>query len=187
MLRREYDPNMQKTTTDLVDVRTGLSDNSSQWESALSDYLHQLAEVQEELLKLLEAKRRLMAAKDLQGMSALQTQEQQVCARLEELQSQRMQMLAAARQQGFAVENLSSLANQLEQGKRSKLHRQMQDLQAHLRLTQHAALTNWVLAQRSLLHVVQMLEILATGGRLVPTYDPERAIPWSGGLVDQQA
>ena len=38
------------------------------------------------------------------------------------------------------------------------------------RLLQHQSLTNWVLVQRSLLHLSQLIEIIATGGRPKPTY-----------------
>ena len=55
-----------------------------------------------------------------------------------------------------------------------------------MRLLQHQSLTNWVLAQKALLHVAQMLEIIATGGRLKPTYGKD-AWPRTprGRLVDQ--
>jgi hypothetical protein len=39
-----------------------------------------------------------------------------------------------------------------------------------MRVLQHHSLANWVLAQRRLLHVAQSLEIIATGGRMRPTY-----------------
>ena len=35
---------------------------------------------------------------------------------------------------------------------------------------QHQSLTNWVVVQRSLLHLSQLIEIIATGGRPKPTY-----------------
>jgi hypothetical protein len=56
-----------------------------------------------------------------------------------------------------------------------------------MRLLQHHSLANWVLAQRSLLHVAQMLEIIATGGRLQPTYGNGESSMSGGALVDHQA
>jgi hypothetical protein len=56
-----------------------------------------------------------------------------------------------------------------------------------MRLLQHHSLTNWVLAQRSLLHITQLLEIVATGGRLQPTYGKGASSHARGALVDQEA
>jgi hypothetical protein len=56
-----------------------------------------------------------------------------------------------------------------------------------MRLLQHQSLTNWVLAQRAVLHVSQLLEIIATGGRLQPTYGDGDTLHNRGSLVDQEA
>jgi hypothetical protein len=52
---------------------------------------------------------------------------------------------------------------------------------------QQQCLTNWVLVQRTLLHLSQMIGIIATGGRPMPTYGngSDRAV--SGALVDRAA
>jgi DNA repair exonuclease SbcCD ATPase subunit len=161
--------------------------DTTDWEATLSEYLEQLSQVQGELLTLLEEKRRCMVAGDFESIGSFQNREQEIAQRLEQLQARRQQMLEAARQMGLQVENLEKLAELTEQGKSAKLQKQVQQVASRLRLTQHAALTHWIVAQRSLLHVMQMLEILATGGRLLPTYGPERTAPWRGGLVDQEA
>ncbi len=46
-------------------------------------------------------------------------------------------------------------------------------------------ITNWVVAQRTLIHLSQLLEIIATGGRMKPTYGKEEAEHTTGGLVNQ--
>jgi hypothetical protein len=53
------------------------------------------------------------------------------------------------------------------------------------RLLQHQCLTNWVLVQRTLLHLSQLIEIIATGGRLQPTYSnsTDRHSPHGGAMV----
>ena len=56
-----------------------------------------------------------------------------------------------------------------------------------MRLLQNQSITNWVLAQRSLLHVSQLLEIIATGGRLQPTYGEGETVHSVGSLVNQEA
>jgi hypothetical protein len=52
---------------------------------------------------------------------------------------------------------------------------------------QHHSLTNWVLVQRTLIHLSQMLEIIATGGRMKPTYGEGGRTDAGGSLVDQAA
>ena len=60
-------------------------------------------------------------------------------------------------------------------------------LTGRMDLLQHHSLANWVLAQRSLLHISQLLEIIATGGRLRPTYGKSEPVLARGALVDQEA
>ncbi len=64
---------------------------------------------------------------------------------------------------------------------------EIRDARARARLLQHQSLTNWVFVQRTLIHLSQMLEIIATGGRLHPTYGKGDTADTSGNLVDQEA
>ncbi|GIW94984.1 MAG: hypothetical protein KatS3mg110_3025 [Pirellulaceae bacterium] len=160
----------------------------SDYEEQLGEYLTALTEVQSKLLELLEKKRRAMASGDLPAIASFQQQEQVLAGELEELQRRRGELLASAAQEGLAAEDLRALARRLERGKPGKLASQVNQAAARMQLLQHTALTNWVIAQRSLLHISQMLEILATGGRLLPTYDPHQSQKsCCGGLVDQEA
>ena len=63
----------------------------------------------------------------------------------------------------------------------------MKEATARMRLLQHQSLANWVLAQRSLLHVSQLIEIIATGGRMQPTYGDKESVHARGSLVNQEA
>jgi hypothetical protein len=54
-------------------------------------------------------------------------------------------------------------------------------------LLRHQSLVNWVLVQRHLIYLSQLLEIIATGGRLEPTYEKEGTLSAHGGLVDSEA
>ena len=56
----------------------------------------------------------------------------------------------------------------------------------HVRRLQLEHLKNWVIAQKSLLHVSQILEIVATGGKIQPTYGKSESSA-RGALVDQEA
>ena len=53
------------------------------------------------------------------------------------------------------------------------------------RLIRHECLTQWVAVQRTVLHLAQMLEIIATGGRAQPTYGKGRSVERGGALIDQ--
>jgi hypothetical protein len=66
----------------------------------------------------------------------------------------------------------------------SHLPAAIDEARSRTRLLQHQSLTNWVIIQRTLLHLSQVIEIIATGGRMQPTYDKN---PARGALVDQTA
>jgi hypothetical protein len=63
----------------------------------------------------------------------------------------------------------------------------VKEASAKMQLLQHHSLAGWVLAQRSLLHVSQLLEILATGGRMQPTYGSRESIHACGSMLNQEA
>ena len=140
------------------------------WESALAKLLAELSAVQQEMLDLLSKKRERMADNDLDGMTSLQNEEAILCDRLQTCHDQRATLLHEAESQGLPCDSLQKLANAVTPGNQGHLGKQIGEASAKMRLIQHQSLTNWVLAQRSLLHVSQMLEIVATGGRLQPTY-----------------
>ena len=64
------------------------------------------------------------------------------------------------------------------------LGEQVKDASAKMLLLRHQSLTNWVLAQRALVHLSQMIEIIATGGRMQPTYGNGAPSFATGNLVD---
>jgi hypothetical protein len=149
--------------------------------------LTDLLNVQDELLDVLAQKRDRMGATDLEGMLRTQDREEQLCQRLEACQQRRRELLARAGEQGLPHESIGQLAVALGPPHASTIGKQVRDASTRLRLLQHHSLTNWVLAQRTLLHLAQMLEIIASGGRLQPTYGKDQAPPWRGSLVDEAA
>ncbi len=156
------------------------------WEAELGALLADLAAAQNELLELLAEKRELMAAGDVDGMIALEPREEQLCQRLESCQLRRAEILQSAAQHGLPDDSLRVLADQLPPAKRGSLHKQFKESSSRTRLLQHHCLANWVAAQRSLLHVAQLLQILATGGRLQPTYGDGESVHARGALVDRE-
>jgi len=154
-------------------------------EDDVADLLVNLTRVQEDLLEVLREKRELMIQCDSDGMRALQPREETVNGQLQQLYEQRGDLLQRATQQGIRADTLRKLASHLPHPDEKELEDQIQDVSDRMRLLQHESLTNWVLAQRSLLHVSQLLEIVATGGRLQPTYGKGQPVATSGALVDR--
>lgn len=160
---------------------------SSAWESQLAALLDDLCQVQSELLQVLQAKQQALARADLVRMVELHPHEQRLAQRLAQCLQRREELLAAARQTGLAPANLSALANCAGPEQAGKLGNQVQWAAARMRLLQHHSLANWVLAQRALLHVAQVLEIIATGGRMQPTYGDRELHTARGVLVHDEA
>jgi flagellar biosynthesis/type III secretory pathway chaperone len=160
---------------------------SLDFEAEISSLLDDLTIVQGELLSVLNEKRAALAAADITRLAELSAHEEGLSARLLECQERRTALLAAAKQQGLPSDNVAKLATKAGGGKASKLGGRVKETAARMRLLQHHSLANWVLAQRSLLHVSQLLEIIATGGRMQPTYGDSESVHARGSLVNQEA
>jgi len=156
------------------------------WEQDLAEFLSELSATQDDLLALLQKKRECLLRADVAGMTALQPQEESLVARLETCHARRQQLLERAGADGAPSKNLRAAAKSLvKSGKRDTQHA-LDAAASRAKILQHHSLTNWVVTQRSLLHLAQMLEIIATGGRAQPTYGNGIA-PSGGCLVDQAA
>jgi hypothetical protein len=154
----------------MSDLNTLAEQLPADWDSGFASLLDELTEVQTELLAVLEKKRQLLGQMDSDGLDALQEREGALVGRLQQCQDHRQQLLDQAAAVGAPASNLRSLARArgLERHRASEPRLQQAQMQA--RLLQHHALTNWVIAQKTLLHLTHLLEIVATGGRLQPTY-----------------
>ncbi len=156
------------------------------WETEFAELLAELTAIQDQLLDVLQKKRQSMADNDAAAMAALQPQEETLAQRLADCHQRRARLLEHASNEGLPGESLESLAVAADSGKRETLRRQVKQSSARMRLLQHESLTNWVLAQRTLIHLSQMLEIIATGGRLKPTYTESDFASSGGALVDRE-
>ena len=159
---------------------------TAQYETDIAALLAELSAVQEDLLTLLAEKRDLMAAGDLGGLKAAQRRAETLIDRLTVCQERRQGLLALAGKEGLPAESVRALATAVAESDPDKLDASFADTRHRTRLLQHHSLTNWVIVQRSLIHLSQMIEILATGGRMRPTYGNGSTIADSGGLVDRE-
>ena len=157
------------------------------WERELAALLEELSSVQDELLSALIAKKNALAEADMEALPDLQARELALGEWLQACHLRRGQMLVAAKEQNLPGDSLGRLAATFPARQRDKLGKQVKESEARMRLLQNQSITNWVLAQRSLLHVSQLLEIIATGGRLQPTYGDGETVHAIGSLVNQEA
>ncbi|TWT99364.1 FlgN protein [Botrimarina colliarenosi] len=155
------------------------------WEGPLSQLLADLSATQTELLDVLGRKRDLLVSGDREGLAAIGPEEQQLSVRLAECQQRRQGMLDAAAERGLPNSDLRSLADELPDATRKVLRPKFREAQNRARLLQHQSLANWVIVQRTLLHLSQMIEIVATGGQKSPTYEKSGPSKAGGVLMDR--
>jgi flagellar FlgN protein len=157
------------------------------YESEISALLSELADVQSSLLTVLGEKRSLMVAGDIDALRAIGTREEELAARLQACHERRQQLLARADADGLPADSIQSLSNELPQSTRKSVQASIRDAANRTQLLRHQSLTNWVVVQRSLLHLSHLIEIIASGGRPKPTYDKGPGSRSGGTLVDRAA
>jgi hypothetical protein len=153
----------------------------------IAGLLGELSQVQAELLDLLKLKQRRMASPGMEELASLTDREQDLALRLQACHERRKALLEQAQREGLPGDSITSLASALEANQRGPLKQQVKEAAARMHLLQHHSLVNWVLAQRALLHVAQLLEIIATGGRMQPTYGNGSASVARGNLLSGEA
>ncbi len=157
------------------------------WESELAGFMTDLSTIQNETLEVLSQKRKCLASIDAAGLAALTAREQDLINRLQGCLQRRTELLEQAEQQGLPSNSIGDLAKSLASGRQGELGKRVKQANGRTRLLRHQSLTNWLLAQRTLLHLSQMLEIIATGGKKKPTYSQEDPVGNGGSLVDRVA
>ena len=157
------------------------------WEMQLAQLLTDLGSTQTELLELLERKRAALVEIDEEALAALAEPEQRLVERLQSCHDQRARLLELAAGEGMPSDSLRSLHAVLDSPEADELRPRFSDAVLRSRLLQHHSLTNWVLTQRTLIHLSHILEIIATGGEMKPTYDKSESSTTSGSLMDRAA
>ena len=155
------------------------------WETEISDLLSNLSSAQDELLQLLTRKREMIMKSDTEGLAVIQQQEKELVERLQSCQQQRSKLLQFAESEGLPSDSIHSLASALPADQVGMFQPKITETEGRFRILRHQSLTNWVLVQRTLIHLSQMIEIIATGGRSQPTYGKDHKPTSSGSLVDQ--
>ncbi|MBI1248295.1 hypothetical protein GC197_10715 [bacterium] len=175
---------MTSPTTSIAEIP---SNSQLDFEQETATFLQTLSDVQADLLNVLHRKREQMVANDMQAMQETMVSEQELVERLENLRDTRQNLLANAKGQGLPSDSLHALARSFTDGESGELAQKAHHAQDAMRHIQNETLTNFVLAQQTVLHLSQLLQIIATGGKIKPTYEAENASSQGGTLVDQDA
>ncbi len=157
------------------------------WEIEVAQLLSDILAVQDDLFVNLAKKRELLKTSDLAGLNALAPEEEQLVARLQECVKRREELLIRAGQEGLPAQSIQALTKSIPEDRRGDIDDRLAQAGSRARLLQHHSFTNWLVIQRSLIHLSQLIEIIATGGRLQPTYGEGEPVNASGGIVDQAA
>ncbi len=155
------------------------------WETELAQLLNRLSDAQQRLLGLLDRKREMLLTRDHSGLSELLPEEEQLCAELQACHDRRQQLLEQAATQGMPADSIRSLAQSLPQGESQSLKQSLDEASRRSRLLRHHCVAQWVAVQRTMLHLSHLVEIIATGGQIKPTYGKGGAATSSGALMDQ--
>ncbi|MDX1961652.1 MAG: flagellar export chaperone FlgN [Pirellulales bacterium] len=153
------------------------------WDAEFADLLAELSATQGELLEVLQLKRTRLGQRELPPLDELQPRETELVKRLQTCQDRRQALLDQAQAAGNSAKTLRAASRQLPPRRRQALEPGLRAAQLQARLLQHQAITNWVLAQKTLIHLSQMLEIIATGGQPRPTYDQQGSHSVAGGVL----
>jgi hypothetical protein len=157
------------------------------YETEIAALLAELADVQSALLGVLSEKRELLVRGDVDALAAIGPREHELAERLQACHERRQQLLARADAEGLPADSIESLSHHLPASSRERVQASIHEAASRSKILRHQSLTNWVVVQRSLLHLSQLIEIIATGGRPKPTYDKGPDHTAGGALVDQAA
>jgi hypothetical protein len=160
---------------------------SDTWEGEIGALLAELAEVQTALLDTLSVKRNLIVARDQSALAAMVGREQELANRLQACHERRQLLLGRANIEGLPADSIQSLTATMSTVSRERMQASIEETKRRTKLLQHQSLANWVLVQRSLLHLSQLIEIIATGGQKKPTYGKGSDRVAGGALVDRAA
>ena len=158
---------------------------STAWESDLAGLLDRLSVAQRELLALLATKRDFILRRDHAGLAGLAVREEELAGALRGCLDDRQRLLAKAEAAGLPNDSLLDLAGSFPGQSPERLTAPLSEARRRSQLIRHESLAQWVVFQRSVLHLSQLLEIIATGGRQQPTYGNGRVPEYGGALLDQ--
>jgi len=154
-------------------------------DTEVADLLNRISAAQQRLLALLARKHDYLLNRDHGSLEELMPEEAQLCDELQACHERRQELLQQAEAAGLPSDSIHSLAGALPAERSKTLAEPLRAAVQQSRLLRHQSIAQWVVVQRTVLHLSQMLEIIATGGRQKPTYGSGSASNGSGALMDR--
>ena len=159
--------------------------------SAVADYLDEYLDVQQELLDVMTAKLDVRTKRTVEEARALDAREAQLAERLKACVEKRQDLLADPELNSAGQPTLKRLVETVAESDEDEadadLFRRFDAAEKNNRELRMRSVSAWVLAQRSVVHWSQMLEIVAAQGQNVPTYKRDRKLRSRGALMDREA
>ena len=162
----------------------------SGWRKQLADFLTATLQAQQEAVALLERKREMFAKNDLTAVGELSKDEQAASERLQHCLLEREKLLQYATAEGLPAQSIEILAKAVVPYSDDEFFALLRSVRFETQKLRQNNIANWCITQRGMLHTSQMLEIIATRGRMRSTYtrSHQRNIgPTGGSLVDRKA
>ncbi len=154
------------------------------------DFLKNLSVVQEKTLAVLQEKQALLVHPDKNALATLAAKESEVLEVLQNVLRRREELLARAAEQGLPSDSIEVLCDKLF-ANRIEVRRILDLTKRRIQEIRFLAGTNWTMTQKSLVHISQILELIATGGQGKNTYNapnaPNGGKSTGGGFVDRVA
>ncbi|HEV7280795.1 MAG TPA: hypothetical protein VGN57_11385 [Pirellulaceae bacterium] len=158
--------------------------------SAVADYLDEYLDVQQALLDVMTAKLDVRTKRGLEEARALDAREAELVERLKACVEKRQGLLADPELNAAGEPTLRRLAESVENADEDQadlnLFLRFDAAEKNNRELRMRSVSAWVLAQRSVVHWSQMLEIVASQGQNVPTYKRDRKLRSRGALMNQE-
>ncbi|QDS98320.1 flagellar export chaperone FlgN [Adhaeretor mobilis] len=161
------------------------------WDTAVAGLIERLSTAQTGLLDLLASKREMLQRQDHEALASLAPEEAALGVELAACHQAREALLTRAAGEGLTGKTLAEASQSLPSEASAALVEPLAAAKKRSQLIRHECLAQWVVVQRTVLHLSQMLEIVATGGRSKPTYDNgstlAKGVPQanSGSLMDR--
>ncbi|MCA9104375.1 MAG: hypothetical protein R3B96_23935 [Pirellulaceae bacterium] len=155
-------------------------------EAEIAQLLTDMTSIQSSLLEVLRAKREAVKSNDTATYRELLDEESRIYELLGNVNERRSEILSAANLQGLKGETLKEVSLRLPETRQSGLTRKIGETDKMTQTLRLEQLTNWVVDQQCLLYVSHLLEMIATGGRLRPTYGRSE-FGMRGSLLDHEA
>ena len=160
------------------------------WRKQIANFLEETLQAQKDCAALLESKRELFAKNDLTAIGELSNDEYAAAERLKKCLAEREKLLQYAAAEGLPCQSIETLAKTVVPYSDDEFFALLRSVQYESQLLRQRNMANWVVTQRGMLHASQMLEIIATRGRMNSTYtrNQQRNRSTTGGsLVDKKA